>query len=306
MVSDMTVHAEPRPLQTPLPGGKEGAAVTVEPMVCGHFNSPGVIQSSPSGEVGKLKLLSSTGNADRVSSPIPAFLIRHPGYGPILVDTGLHPSVASDPSENLGRFGNWFYRPSLDTGEAVSAQLRGKGVDPASIRLVILTHLHLDHASGIADFPDATLVVSSAEWEAATSGAFPSFRGYHRAQFDYAFDFRTADFESDAVHSYSTFARTIDLFGDGSVRLAFTPGHTPGHQSVVVRLKERDMVIAGDALHRMKQLEDGADGPGVIADAHNYRRSLQEIRLFHRQYPEAAITAGHDADFYASAPEKFE
>lgn len=302
----MAVHAEPRPLQTPLPGGQEGATVTVEPMVCGHFNSPRVIQSSPSGEVGKLKLLLSTGDDDRSRSPIPAFLIRHPGYGPILVDTGLHPSVGSDPVENLGRFGNWFYRPELDTGEGVSAQLRGKGVDPAGIRLVILTHLHLDHASAIADFPDATLVVSANEWESATSGLFPAFRGYHRPQFDYAFDFRTADFGGDTVRSYSTFGRTIDLFGDGSVRLAFTPGHTLGHQSVIVRLKDRDLVIAGDALYRQDQLAEGADSPGVIADAHNYRRSLQEFRLFRKQYPDAVITAGHDPDFYESAPEKYE
>ncbi|MCO5316633.1 MAG: N-acyl homoserine lactonase family protein [Solirubrobacterales bacterium] len=302
----MSVRAEPRPLEFPLPGGSEGATVTVEPMVCGHFNTPKVIQASPSGEVGVFKLLRSTGDDDRSSSPIPAFLIRHPGYGPILVDTGLHPSVSSDPVANLGRFGNWFYRPTLDTGEGVSAQLRGKGIDPASIRLVILTHLHADHASGIADFPDATLVVSAAEWEAATKGSLPAFRGYHRPQFDYAFDFRTASFDGDNVHSYSTFGRTIDLFGDGSVRLAYTPGHSVGHQSVIVRLKDRDMAIAGDAMYRIEQLEDGATGPGVMADAHNYRRSLQEFRLFHRQYPEAVITAGHDPEFYENAPEKWE
>lgn len=302
----MSVRAEPRPLQTPLPGGRDGATVTVEPMLCGSFTAPTVIQSSPSGEVGKLKLLRSTGEKSRSTTPIPVFLIRHPGYGPILVDTGLHPSIASDPVENLGRFGNWLYRPSLEPEATVSAQLRGKGVDPASIRLVILTHLHIDHASAIADFPDATLVVTEAEWEAATSGSFPAFRGYHRPQFDYAFDFRTADFEGENVHSYSTFGRTIDLFGDGSVRLAFTPGHTPGHQSVIVRLKDRDMAIAGDALYRLAQLEDGAVGPGVMADAHRYRRSLQEFRLFHRQYPEAVITGGHDAEFYGNAPEKYE
>jgi len=302
----MAVHAEPRSLKTPLPGGRDGATVTVEPMICGHFNSPRVIQSSPSGEVGRLKLLRSTGDDARSRSPIPAFLIRHPGYGPVLVDTGLHPSVSSDPVENLGRFANWFYRPGLDTGEGVSAQLRGKGIDPASIRLVILTHLHLDHASAISDFPDATLVVSAAEWEAATSGAFPIFRGYRRAQFDYAFDFRTADFGGETVRSYATFGRTIDLFGDGSVRLAFTPGHTLGHQSVIVRLADRDMVISGDALYRIEQLEEGSDSPGVMADAHNYRRSLQEIRLFHRQYPDAVITAGHDPGFYENAPARYE
>lgn len=301
----MKVHAEPRPLETPLPGGQDGATVTVEPMVCGTFSSPDVIQSSPTGEIGKLKLLRSL-REERTADPVPAFLIRHPGYGPILVDTGLHPSVASDPVENLGRFGNWLYRPQLEPEADLSAQLRGKGVDPASIRLVILTHLHSDHASGIAEFPDATLIVSGAEWRAATTGSLPALRGYHRPQYDYAFDFRTAGFDGDAVRSYATFARTIDLFGDGSLRLAFTPGHSIGHQSVIVRLKDRDMVIAGDAIYRESQLESGADLPGVMADAHNYRRSLQELRLFRSQYPDAVITAGHDSGFYEKAPERYE
>jgi glyoxylase-like metal-dependent hydrolase (beta-lactamase superfamily II) len=108
------------------------------------------------------------------------------------------------------------------------------------------------------------------------------------------------------VSSYSTFGRTLDLFGDGSVRLASTPGHTTGHMSVIVRLGDRDMVIAGDALPREEQLEPEADLPGRMQDEHNYRRSLQEIRLFHNQYPNAVITPGHDPAFYENAPAKYE
>lgn len=301
----MSVQAEPRALETPLPGGAADSTVTVEPMVTGTFSSPDILQSSPSGEVGNLKVLMAA-RGENSPSPVPAFLIRHPKAGPILVDTGLHPSIASDPAQNLGRFGNWMYKPALAHGDDVSAQLRSKGVDPASIRLVILTHLHIDHASAIADFPDATFLVTGAEWNAATSGFFPTGKGYHRPQFDYAFDFRTVSFDDDKVSSYATFGRTIDLFGDGSVRLASTPGHSAGHQSVVVRLKDRDMVIAGDAIYLEQQLEQGADLPGRMIDSHNYKRSLQELRLFHRQYPDAVITPGHDASFYENAPEKFE
>jgi glyoxylase-like metal-dependent hydrolase (beta-lactamase superfamily II) len=239
-------------------------------------------------------------------TPIPAFLIRHPKAGPILVDTGLHPSIASDPASNLGRFGTWLYKPKLGPGEDIPAQLRERGVDPSSIRLVLLTHLHVDHASAIADFPEATFVVTEAEWKAATSGLFPSTRGYRRQQYDYAFDFRSLNYNGENVTSYATFGRTIDLFGDGSVRLASTPGHSAGHQSVIVRLKERDMVISGDAIYRKEQLEPRADLPGRMEDAHEYRRSLQEIRLFNREFPDAVITAGHDPDFYANAPEKYE
>ena len=66
------------------------------------------------------------------------------------------------------------------------------------------------------------------------------------------------------------------------------------------------MVIAGDAIFRESQLEAGADLPGLMHDEHNYRRSLQEVRLFRREYPEAVITPGHDTAFYENSPEKYE
>ncbi|MDQ5895691.1 MAG: N-acyl homoserine lactonase family protein, partial [Actinomycetota bacterium] len=68
----------------------------------------------------------------------------------------------------------------------------------------------------------------------------------------------------------------------------------------------RDLVISGDAIYEEKQLEPGASLPGVMNDSHNYRRSLQELRLFRQTYPSAVITAGHDAEFYENAPEIWE
>ena len=92
-------------------------------------------------------------------------------------------------------------------------------------------------------------MVSDTEWEAATVGARPTLNGYRRAHFDYAFDYRTVDFDRGGIDSYATFGRNFDLFGDGSIRLAYTPGHSAGHMSVIARLKERDFVIGGDATY---------------------------------------------------------
>jgi N-acyl homoserine lactone hydrolase len=301
----MSVHAAPRPLETPISGGEPGATVSVEAIVTGRFRSPAILHSSPGGQVGNLKVLKSA-RGENEPVPIPAFVIHHPKAGPILVDTGLHPSIASDPSENLGRFGTWFYKPEIQPGEDLPSQLRERDIDPSTIRLVLMTHLHVDHASAVADFPEATFIVSAAEWKAATTGLLPMTRGYRRQQYDYAFDFRTISFDGDNVSSYATFGRTVDLFGDGSVRLASTPGHTAGHQSVIVRLKDRDMVISGDAIYLEDQLEQSADLPGRMQDEHNFKRSLQEIRLFRREYPDAVITPGHDAAFYENAPAKYE
>ena len=97
----------------------------------------------------------------------------------------------------------------------------------------------------------------------------PFCDGYVPAHFDYAFDYRTVSFDGPTVGSYSTFGRTFDLFGDGSVRLAFTPGHTLGHMSVICRLRDRDLVIAGDAVYTLGQLDDAP--PPRPEDPHTWR-----------------------------------
>lgn len=302
----MKVSVEPKPLHEPLAGGTPGATVAVEPMVAGRVTWPRTMMESPGGRFLALKLARAliTGNP-AATVPIPAFLIRHPSAGAILVDTGLHPSIATDGKENFGGLGARIGHPDLDAGEDVPAQLRKRGLDPGEIPVVVMTHLHLDHSSAISEFPSSTFVVSEAEWESAT-GSNPQLNGYRRQHFDYAFDYRTVGFDRGGIDSYSSFGRCFDLFGDGSIRLAYTPGHSAGHMSVIARLKERDFVIGGDATYTAAQLEGKAPLSPRPFDAHNARRSLQELKLFKRQYPDAIVTPGHDAEFYAGLNARYE
>jgi glyoxylase-like metal-dependent hydrolase (beta-lactamase superfamily II) len=76
--------------------------------------------------------------------------------------------------------------------------------------------------------------------------------------------------------------------------------------SVVCHLKERDFVIGGDAMYVRAQLDGEAPPPPRPFDAHNFRRSLQELRLFNRQFPDVVITPGHDPEFYAELGERYE
>lgn len=303
----MSVHVEPRPLHEPLAGGSRGASVAVEPLVAGHATWPKAMMVSPGGRLPTAKLVRAllTGK-DAIAVPVPAFLIRHPGAGAILVDTGLHPSVATDPKENFGSLAARFGNLSLESGEDVPSQLRERGLDPGEIPIVVMTHLHLDHSSAISEFPNSTFVVSETEWRAAASGPNPTLNGYRRAHFDYAFEYRTVDFDRANINSYAGFGRTFDLFGDGSVRLAYTPGHSAGHMSVIARLAERDFAIGGDCVYLLSQLDGSEPGQPRPQDAHNLRRSLQELRLFHRQFPDAVITPGHDPDFYARIERRYE
>lgn len=303
----MGISVEPKPLHEPLAGGTRGATVTVEPLIAGHVDFAREMMVDPGGHFVTAKLLKALliGSKPNVV-PVPAFLIRHPSAGAILVDTGLHPSIATDPRQNFGALAARSGSPTLEPGEDVPSQLRKRGLEPGEVPIVVMTHLHIDHTSAISEFPESTFVVSETEWKAASGGVNALLNGYRRAHFDYAFDYRTIDFDRREIDSYASFGRSFDLFGDGSIHLAYTPGHSPGHMSVVCRLKERDFVIGGDTMYLRGQLDGSLAPPPRPFDAHNLRRSLQELRLFHSQFPDAVITPGHDPDFYGSLEQRYE
>jgi N-acyl homoserine lactone hydrolase len=301
----MSVRAETTPLTGPIRGGQAGATVTVEPLLTGTMAAPMAFLESAGGPPLLRMLGVGTKRSDYVDLPIPVYLIRHPTAGPFLVDTGLHPSVGSQPKENLGRILGRFSNPSVERDQELQGQLRARGADHRSIQLIVMTHMHFDHTSGMSQFPDATFVVSEDEWIAATTDRNPVMRGYRPAHYDYAFDYRTVSYGGDAITSYATFGRTFDLFGDGSVRLASTPGHSAGHQAVICRLRDRDLVIAGDAIYTIGQLGDAPEPPRPV-DRHNWRRSKRELQHFAQTYPQAVILPGHDPEHWKTIQARYE
>ena len=187
----------------------------------------------------------------------------------------------------------------MEPEQAIAAQLRKLGVEPRDIRVVVMTHLHMDHASAISDFTEATYVLGAGRvgrvqrplpdasrlrpQARRARGRVP--RGHLRPR---------------ASSSYSTFGRSFDLFGDGSVRLVYTPGHSRGHQSVIVRLKDREALLAGDAIYFLDTLDHERRGL-FLDDEHNWRRSLREIQLYRRENPDALIIPCHDHELWSSS-----
>src|SRR3954463_11437437 len=175
----MKVHAEPKWLSAPLPGGSTGASVSVEPLSGGEVHWPIQAMEAPGGPFENLKAMGLfTPRSKWLWVPCPAFLITHSTAGHILVDTSLHPSIAAKPSENFGRLPARVAQPRVEPGRDLLALLRERGADPRSIRLVLMTHLHMDHASGISDFPSSTIVLSDAEWRGAPNGGTAGLRGH--------------------------------------------------------------------------------------------------------------------------------
>jgi N-acyl homoserine lactone hydrolase len=292
------MHAEPQPATLPLPGGREGATVRLHPLLTGVARGPDAWFHREDGRMATLHALGFRVPEDRkVDVPVVAFLVEHPTAGRILVDTGFHPGVAVDPKQNLGRLSTRAFAPrGMQASDAVPAQLRARGIEPSEIGTVLMTHLHVDHASAMSEFPAATFLFSREEWDAATTMSRPAFHGYVRRQFDHAFEYRTVDFESAPyVDSVATFGRGIDVFGDGSVRCVYTPGHTLGHMSVIVRLGGREALLAGDAIYTRRTLAEGVK-PWRMEDEHLFERSLREIQIYAEQTPDALIVPGHDMD----------
>ncbi len=294
----MRVRADAIALDGPLPGGAQGpdASVVIEPMECGTAIFPPGMFALQGGAVRSWLAARGVGvsREDYARLPVPAYLVRHPTIGPVLIDTGLHASIASDPRDNMGRVLARYHE--LEAGRDAASQLRGKGLAPKDIRVVIMTHLHADHASAVSAFPEATFVVSAPEWRDATEK--PSIlKGYVKGHYDYAFDFRTVDFDAPYIDSYGPFGRAFDVFGDGTVRLVFTPGHTEGHCSVICRLPRRDFVILADAAYNWSQL-DGGPEPFQVSDRHTWRRSLREINAYRQAYPYALLVPGHDPEYW--------
>jgi N-acyl homoserine lactone hydrolase len=290
-------------LTQPLPGGVDGATVAFQPINSANIPSPLEPVAMTGGKLKAIRSLRSSRD-DWITMPVPAFLVEHPGVGPILIDTGFHASVATDPKQNLGPLLGRLYTVEMTPEQAVAAQLRSRGVEPRDIGVVVMTHMHMDHASAISDFTEATYVLGEGEW-AAFSGPRPTFKGYVHKHAELAVDFREVVYDSRIVNSYSTFGRAFDLFGDGSVRLVYTPGHSAGHQSVILRLKNREALIAGDAIYLLDTLEHERRGL-FLADEHTWRRSLREVQLYRRENPNALIIPSHDGELWSRLESRYE
>ena len=169
-------------------------------------------------------------------APVPSYLIDHP-KGRALFDTGMGVRFRREQGNALpaDKFGlEWF------EGMDIATRLKSIDVDPASINWIINSHLHIDHCGGNAHLPNATMIVQSSEYEAAQNCDQPLL--YSPEDYDTGQPVKTVSGEHD-------------LFGDGTVRIIPTFGHTPGHQSVIVKLAGGEVLLAGDCCYTERNLD---------------------------------------------------
>lgn len=227
-------------------------------------------------------------------APCLAFVVRHPDAGVLLIDTGLHPDAASNLRRDFGLPMSILFRDIEPAETPFVEQLRALGVEPGDVERVIMTHLHVDHTGGMRLLPRARFICTRREWSAA-HGRLAAANGYvgHHLPEDSRMDL--VDLERDGTE-WAPFARASDLLGDGSVRLISTPGHTPGHMSVLLRVTGGDPVlVVGDAAYTRRSIREQIL-PMLTADDRSSRASLRQLEDFTRASPEAIVVPTHDPD----------
>jgi len=171
--------------------------------------------------------------------------------------------------------------PNAPTVSVVD-QLAQIKVKPEQVKYVGISHFHADHTGQLASFPNATLLIGEREWAAIT--APKPMAGANVAGFTHWIS---------GGGKLETQAADKDVFGDGTVTILRTPGHTPGHQALLVRLKEKGPVLlSGDAMHFLENyMSNGV--PGFNFDRAETIASMDRLKEIQKNL-NATVIIQHD------------
>ena len=221
--------------------------------------------------------------------------------GLVLIDTGFGSGDIAE-RRRLGAPFNAIVRPALRAEETAAAQLRALGFQGGDVRHIIATHLDLDHAGGLADFPEAEVHVIADELHAARHPSLRERSRYVSAQ--WAHEPRWAEHRAGGGEQWFGFDGVRILPGEGEeVLLIPLAGHTAGHTGVAVRRGERWLLHCGDAyFHRGQVQTPPSCPPGLAAfqsltalDNKRRRENVERLReLAARHGEQVELFCSHD------------
>jgi glyoxylase-like metal-dependent hydrolase (beta-lactamase superfamily II) len=229
--------------------------------------------------------------------PINVYVIEHRD-GLVLFDTGQDRASVTDPgyfprSGLTGLIYRRLARFHIDPDQTLTARLAAIGHDIADVHTAVLSHLHQDHIGGLPELGHADLVLDQREWQSLRQPR-PEMRGLLSKHIDLpGLRWRPVTPEPTDDPDLAPFTAAHDLFGDGSLVLLPTPGHTPGSLSMLVRQAgATPLLMVGDLTYDAYLMQDGLV-PG-LGDRALVRRSSRAVNTLRGRYPDLVILPAHD------------
>lgn len=228
------------------------------------------------------------GKDKKVELPVSVYLIEHPN-GNILIDTGWSSRYAAErPHRFFGLLGD-ISTPVVKPGDAVDEKLAALGLRDADIGCIVFSHMDFDHTSGLEHLRRAKRVMASEE-EYADSGKY--FFRYVKS----SWDFMPIETFSFAETGIGPVGKSFDLFGDGSVVLVNTPGHTHGLVTTLVTGADGHYAaIAGDTFYTQENLKQHII-PGFTVNRALAEKSLDYMLTLAADPNCTALLASHDPE----------
>lgn len=231
-----------------------------------------------------------------IKIPINVYIIEHRD-GLVLFDAGMDPAIGKDPNYVSNPIVRFFmhriFRLHTGPDETLTKKLAKLGYAAADVSKVIISHLHFDHIGGIAEVPQAELLVSSDEWR-QLSGPHPERDYIFREHIELPdAKWQQIDFAPSDDPLLTSFGRCYDVMGDGSMVLLSTPGHTPSSMSMLVRTDGLPpLLLVGDLTYELDLLmNDQVPGTGNKAQL---LASFAKVRALKKQLPDLVILPSHD------------
>ncbi|KAF0806291.1 hypothetical protein A6D6_01626 [Alcanivorax xiamenensis] len=227
-------------------------------------------------------------------------LIEAPG-GLILVDTGLGTHDIDQPRKRLGLAYPPIFQPRLDYQETALHQIQQLGFRASDVRHIALTHVDLDHAGGLSDFPQAQVHIFKPELEQLLNPGFRKKNRFRPIQFDHQPDWVVHEEQGENWFGFSSIRAIPGLSPD--ILLIPLVGHTRGHTGVAVKQGERWLLHCGDAYYHHSQVTENPRVPfgsmmfqkGIASLPSERVRNLQRLReLALSHADEVSLFSSHD------------
>ncbi len=198
------------------------------------------------------RLLAGHGGLLETTKVVAHCLLIEANDGLVLVDTGFGLGDCSDP-RRLGRPFRALVAPTCDAAETAVRQIEALGHDPADVRHILATHLDVDHAGGIGDFPDAQIHVFGAELAAARSPSLMERSRYIKAQWGENPHWVEYGPGGDTWFGFESIRLLPEL--DAEIALIPLPGHSAGHCGVAINTPDGWLLHCGDAFFYIGEIE---------------------------------------------------